>query len=138
MILIAFQPFGNTSYLDLPPTFGLVTYGSEALEGALGARKSRGIAGMGLASPGCSGMVISGVTMTINSVLLRSTSLVLKRLPRIGRLDKPGMREMVSVNRLSIKPPITKLCPSPSSMLVSILREDNAGIVNPLNDRAFE
>src|SRR5215471_11422710 len=113
MLLMAFNPFGGTSYLDLPPVFGLLAYGSAVFDGVSGVKNSRGMAGMGLASPGASGMVISGVTITINSVLLRSTSLVLKRLPRMGRLDKPGIREMVSVRRLSIKPAITKLCPSP-------------------------
>src|ERR1700693_6485747 len=130
MFLMAFCPLGRTSYLDLPPVFGWVANGSDVVVGVI--RKSRGMAGIGLASPGASGMVTSGVTTTINSVLLRSTSLDLKRLPRMGRLDKPGMRVTVSVRRLSINPAITKLCPAPSSMLVSILREDKGGIVNPL------
>ena len=50
-----------------------------------------GIAGLGLASPGCSGMVISGVTMTTSSVSLLLSCLLLNRLPRIGILARPGI-----------------------------------------------
>src|SRR6266478_9513487 len=99
-----------------------------------GARNSRGMTGKGFGSPACKGIVISGVTITTSSVLFRSTSLLLNRFPKIGRLDKPGMRDIVSVRRLSMRPPITKLWPSPSSILVSILRVERAGMVNPLNE----
>ena len=54
-----------------------------------------------------------------------------------GGLASPGMRETVSVTRWSIRPAITKLWPSPSSILVSILREDSAGMVKPLKDSAL-
>ena len=42
-------------------------------------------------------------------------------------LARPGIRETVSVTRPSIKPAITKLWPSPSSILVSILRDRKSG-----------
>ena len=58
--------------------------------GVTGTRKGRGIAGMGLASPGCNGMVISGVTRTTSSVSLLFIDLDLNRFPRIGKLDKTG------------------------------------------------
>src|SRR3984885_5857523 len=95
------------------------------------------MAGLGLASPGSSGIVISGVTITISSESLLENDLLLNRFPRIGRLDNTGILESVSVTCLSMRPAITKLCPSPSSILVSILRDDRAGMVKPLNDSAL-
>src|ERR1022692_4836931 len=83
-----------------------VAYGSAGLAGA--SMNSRGITRL-LFSPGCSGTVTSGVTITINSVLFRSVSLVLNRFPRMGMLARPGIFKTVSVKRWSIRPAITKL-----------------------------
>jgi hypothetical protein len=63
--------------------------------GVIGTRKGRGIGTLGLASPGCSGMVISGVTRTTSSSSLFDI-LLLNRFPRIGKLDRPGILESVS------------------------------------------
>src|SRR5271166_2124324 len=105
--------------------------------GAIGVRKSCGMAGPGFASPGLRGMVISGVTITTSSVLFLLMSLLLNRFPSTGKADNPGILATVSVTRLSINPAITKLWPSPSSILVSIRRVDRAGMVKPLNETAL-
>ena len=81
--------------------------------------------------PGCSAEMRCTVHNTINSVLLFCTFLLLNRLPRIGMSPSPESCYRSLVSRLSIKPAITKLCPSCSSNSVSARRVLRAGMLKP-------
>src|ERR1700675_131680 len=99
------------------------------------------IKGCGFLGPG--GVCVLGemrctVQRTINSELLFCALLLLKKLPRIGMSPRPGPLFQISVTRLSIRPAMTKLCPSINSNSVSALRVLKAGTVKPEMVSAFE
>src|SRR5947207_4892965 len=77
------------------------------------------------------GSTMCGVTMTINSVLLRLTDLDVNSLPRIGIFAIPGILFSCAWARLSRSPAIPNDCPSLNSISVSALRVEIAGITNP-------
>src|SRR5579864_2754990 len=90
----------------------------------------------GLGSPGPAGGWLLGamrctVHNTINSVLLFCRFLLLNKLPRIGMSPIPGILLAIWVRRLSMRPAITKLCPSCSSNSVSARRVLIAGTLKP-------
>src|SRR5690349_15305599 len=71
--------------------------------------------GCGFFGPGGSwvlGEIRCTVHRTINSALLFCRFLLLKKLPKIGMPPNPATLLVTLVTRLSIKPAMTKLCPS--------------------------
>ena len=69
--------------------------------------------------------------MTINSVLVLFFDFEWKNFPKIGTSPMKGILLKVSVSRLSSRPPIAKLWPSPNSTSVFTFRTETPGTVNP-------
>ena len=85
-------------------------------------RNLSGYFSAGRGSPAGMGSTISGVTITMSSVLFLVTEIDWKNLPRIGTSPMNGIFGKFLVSRLSSSPPMAKLCPSPSSTSVFTLR----------------
>src|SRR5579864_3222964 len=116
-----FPPAGETAY-HLPPP-GLLPSNLFL--------SSQGLGYCGNGGATRSGDTFLAVTSTMSSELLLSRLRLRNRLPSTGMSPRPGILLIWVVTRLSIKPAMTKLCPSCIWNSVAALRVLSAGTVKP-------